>query len=606
VTLTGTNLASGTLTSITVGGATCTGASVVSSTQATCTAPAHAAGTASVVYTDSAAGALTVTLTYSAAAPTITSISPTSISTEGGATLTVNGTNFSSGTFTSITVGGATCTSPTYVSSTQYTCTTPTGTAGSATVTYTASTGSASSSVTYVQAGRLLSSTTLATYAHGTYVAGNGIDGAGFMGGHYLNAQQGTSYLLGTSLDGYNGANQVVRITSAGAVDGTFTTISQNHVQAVSVTYDSKIYAASITQPAGCSGTASGVTVKRYGSNGALDGTFSFSSVPAFPTSSDFSGTMSGCWTARVMPFAASDAFYLLLQQVSSTSGTVCIVEYQATGSVYTTFGQSGVLCVHTGTSSRWTSNTYVKELCPATYTGMYSANSCAGLASGSGASNVGSAWPMNIQDFLNVDSSNNLNVGITVRGLGPAPNYYSAAALIIDNIAQTSGVITANQSTALVEPTATGNIGYVYLGMDTNSQFLVQPSPASGSTVSDYTVSRYNLSAVKDGTFSINLGYSVAGTGYENTYPQAFLQSGGGYLLNYISGSGTFSTILTNSSGQLVTGFTSGTITESNFLDYAIFASDSTNQFTVNTFNLYNVSGGVSDQLNQFVWDKQ
>jgi len=70
--------------------------------------------------------------TSSAAAPTVTSVSPNSGSTAGGTAITITGTNLTGAT--PITVGGAACTNVSVASATSATCTTAAGTAGSASV----------------------------------------------------------------------------------------------------------------------------------------------------------------------------------------------------------------------------------------------------------------------------------------------------------------------------------------------------------------------------------------------------------------------------------------------------------------------------------------
>ena len=62
------------------------------------------------------------------AAPTLTSVSPTSGPTAGGTTITLTGTNFVSGA--TVRVGGTAATNVTFVSATQLTARTPAGTAG--------------------------------------------------------------------------------------------------------------------------------------------------------------------------------------------------------------------------------------------------------------------------------------------------------------------------------------------------------------------------------------------------------------------------------------------------------------------------------------------
>jgi LPXTG-motif cell wall-anchored protein len=72
----------------------------------------------------------------STAAPTVTSVSPTSGSTAGGTAITITGTNL--GNSSAVTVGSAACTNVVVVSATSITCTTPPGTAGTASIVVTA------------------------------------------------------------------------------------------------------------------------------------------------------------------------------------------------------------------------------------------------------------------------------------------------------------------------------------------------------------------------------------------------------------------------------------------------------------------------------------
>jgi LPXTG-motif cell wall-anchored protein len=72
----------------------------------------------------------------STAAPTVTSVSPTSGSTAGGTAITITGTNL--GNASAVTVGSAACTNVVVVSATSITCTTPPGTAGTASIVVTA------------------------------------------------------------------------------------------------------------------------------------------------------------------------------------------------------------------------------------------------------------------------------------------------------------------------------------------------------------------------------------------------------------------------------------------------------------------------------------
>ncbi len=82
--------------------------------------------------------------------PTASSFSPTSSGTSGGPTLTIEGTNFITGT--SVTVGGVEATDVNVLSGTTLTCTTPVGSPGTASVVVTTAGGSATaaSSFTYI------------------------------------------------------------------------------------------------------------------------------------------------------------------------------------------------------------------------------------------------------------------------------------------------------------------------------------------------------------------------------------------------------------------------------------------------------------------------
>ncbi len=115
---------------VVIGGNNCTGVNVVSSSQINCIAPAHAVGSVSLTVTnsDSQNSTLLNAFTYRYAAPTVTSISPTSGLVSGGSLLTITGTGFRTGA--TVSIGGNNCSSVVVVSATQVTCVTPAHTAG--------------------------------------------------------------------------------------------------------------------------------------------------------------------------------------------------------------------------------------------------------------------------------------------------------------------------------------------------------------------------------------------------------------------------------------------------------------------------------------------
>lgn len=119
VTITGTGFLNG--ATVSLGGTSATGITVVSSTSITATTPAHAAGAVNVVVTntDTQSGTLTNGFTYTNPVPSITSLNPSTVAVGSATfTLTVNGTNFIS---TSVVQVGGNSRVTTFVNSTQVT-----------------------------------------------------------------------------------------------------------------------------------------------------------------------------------------------------------------------------------------------------------------------------------------------------------------------------------------------------------------------------------------------------------------------------------------------------------------------------------------------------
>ncbi len=135
VTLTGTGFVSG--ATVRFDGTLASNVNVASSTSLTATTPAHAAGAVNVTVTnpDNQSATLTGGYTYNTpppAAPTITSVTPNSGSTAGGTSVTLTGTNFTTGA--TVTFGGTSASNVTVVSSTTITATTPAQAAGAVNV----------------------------------------------------------------------------------------------------------------------------------------------------------------------------------------------------------------------------------------------------------------------------------------------------------------------------------------------------------------------------------------------------------------------------------------------------------------------------------------
>ncbi len=135
VTISGVGFVSG--ATVSLGGTAVTGVTFVNSTSLTATTPAHAAGAANVVVTNP--GGQNATLangyTYLGPAPTLTSISPTSGTTNGGTAITITGTGFLTGA--TVSLGGTAATNVVVASSTSITATTAAHAAGAVNVTVT-------------------------------------------------------------------------------------------------------------------------------------------------------------------------------------------------------------------------------------------------------------------------------------------------------------------------------------------------------------------------------------------------------------------------------------------------------------------------------------
>ena len=129
-TITGTGFVSG--ASVMFGGIAATSVTVVNSTTITATTPAQtASGAVAILVTnpDTQSGGLSAAFSYNPlAAPTVTSVSPTTGPAAGGTTITITGTGFVNGA--SVTVGGVAASSVVVASATSITAVTPQRVAG--------------------------------------------------------------------------------------------------------------------------------------------------------------------------------------------------------------------------------------------------------------------------------------------------------------------------------------------------------------------------------------------------------------------------------------------------------------------------------------------
>lgn len=138
---------------VTIGGNPATDVVITSTTTLTATTPAGAPGPQDIVVSLGESGDTgTGLFTYTAAAPTVSGISPTSGPAAGGTSVTITGTGFVSGA--TVTIGGAAATGVVVNSATSITATTPAGTAGAKNVAVTTvgGTGTGTGLFTYTSA----------------------------------------------------------------------------------------------------------------------------------------------------------------------------------------------------------------------------------------------------------------------------------------------------------------------------------------------------------------------------------------------------------------------------------------------------------------------
>jgi len=270
VTITGTGFVTG--ATVNIDASACTGVTVVSSTSITCTSPAHALGTVAVSVTnaDTQSGSLAASFTYRAA-PTVTSIAPTSGFAIGGTAVTITGTGFLAGA--SVDFGGSACASITVVSPTSITCTTAAHAAGAITLTVTN---------TDTQSGNLAAAYTYNNAPTVTSVSPN----AGALAGTTAVTITGTDFVAGATVDFGGSACTGVTVvsptsitctTSAHAAGSTAVTVTNVDTQfgalANGYTYQAAPTVTSISPNAGAlaGGTAITITGTGFITGAAVD-----------------------------------------------------------------------------------------------------------------------------------------------------------------------------------------------------------------------------------------------------------------------------------------------------------------------------------------------
>ena len=191
VTIRGTGFLAG--ATVKLGGTSATAVSVVNSTTIAATTPAHTAGATSVVVTNTDAKAVTLNngFTFTGPpppnpAPTVTSITPNSGTTNGGTAVTIAGTGFLAGA--TVKMGGTSATVLAVVNSGLITATAPAHAAGAVDVVVTntdTKTGTLTSGYTYTAASNPAPTVTSINPATGVTTGGTTvtITGTGFLAG---------------------------------------------------------------------------------------------------------------------------------------------------------------------------------------------------------------------------------------------------------------------------------------------------------------------------------------------------------------------------------------------------------------------------------------
>ncbi|MUH52218.1 MAG: hypothetical protein F2789_13520, partial [Actinobacteria bacterium] len=266
VTITGSGFVSG-ATTVKFGANAGTSVTFVSATSITAVAPAGVAGAVTVTATTTTGGTSTnaTQFTY-VAAPTVTSLSPTSGPASGGTVVTITGTNLTGAT--GVKFGANAATNVVVVSATSVTATAPAGVAGAVTVTVTTPGGTSTNvvSFTYLVAPTVTAlSPTSGTAAGGTVVT---ITGTGFVSGATTvkfgaNAATNVTFVSATSITATAPAG------TAGAAQVTATTTNGTSTNAVSFTY---VAAPTVTLLSPTSGPVAGGTVVTITGTGFVSG----------------------------------------------------------------------------------------------------------------------------------------------------------------------------------------------------------------------------------------------------------------------------------------------------------------------------------------------
>ena len=526
ITITGTYFIGA--TAVTIGGTAATNVTVVNDSTITATTPAHAVGTASVVVTTpSGTNAANTLFTY-AAAPTVTSISPTSGPIAGGTNLIITGTNFTGAT--GVTIGGTAATNLVVNSPTSITVTAPAHAAGTASVLVTTPGGTNATNTLFTYFGA-------ATQANITTLP------AGIASGSPFTTQPVITIMdaLGNTVT--NSTASVTMMVSSGA-----TTLGTTTVNA-------SAGVATFTN-VGISGIAGTAYTLTFTSNGLTSATQSI--TPTFGTatqailSTNAAGAVSGSAFTTQPVVTIQDAFGNTV--TNSTASVTMTVSGGATTLGTTTVNASAGVATFTNVGISGTAGT--------AYTLTFASN---GLTSG-----TQSITPLGVANTPTFGTPTSTANGFTVLITNYDPNFTyggtaapnGTVAISSNGLVTVSGVAAGTSSTATITTTRTNYVSgsaqvtATSLNAANTPTFGTPTATADGFTV---LITNYDPNFAYAGTATVNGTVAISSNGLVTVSGVAANTSSTATITttrnNHLTGSGQVTATSLAPTAPLVTG---------------------------------------------------
>ncbi|WP_161490891.1 MULTISPECIES: IPT/TIG domain-containing protein [unclassified Ensifer] len=419
----------------------------------------------------SSATEVRATVSCSAPAPTITSVSPTSGTTVGGTSVVIAGTNFSTTTTSNVVKFGTANATVTAANATQLTVTTPAGSAGAVdvSVTVNSQTATLSNAYTYVVPAPTITSVSPAS---GSIAGGTSIT------------------ITGTNLTG------ATDVTVGGAAAGNVTVVSDTQVAA--------------TTPAGAVGAAD-VAVTTPTGSGTATGAFTYVPLPAptvslsasltnptFATPVTFTATLSG---------GASPTGTVTFKDGTTTLGTGTISGVTATYSTSTlAIGNHSITAEYGGDTNNATAAS-----APVSVTVAQAAPTITSVSPASGSMAGGTSITIT---GTNLTGATDVTVGGAAAG---NVTVASDTQVTATTPAGTAGAADVVVTTPAGSDTVTGAFTYTALPAPTVTLSASSASPTFGTSVTFTATLSAGASPTgtvtfKDGTITLGTG-TISGT---------------------------------------------------------------------------------------------